>query len=61
MTQTLSFMSKAILGPGAILEDANPTPPEVRTMKGAKSTAPVEAVPLINSQDDKTLSLPLEE
>ena len=59
MTQELSLMTKIILGPGAIMEDANPTPTEFRGMLGAKSAAPVEVETPIDSQDDNNLIYPL--
>ena len=55
MTQKLSFITKALLGPGAVMEDENPTPMEFR-VKGAKSAAPVEAETPIDSQADNQLS-----
>ena len=61
MTRTLSMISLAQLGPGAILEDINPTPQEFRVTQGAKSAAPVKAETPIDSKDDKSLPLSTQE
>lgn len=61
MTQTLSIIALAQLGPGAVLEDSDPTPQEFRATQGAKSAAPVEAETPIDSKDDKSLSLSTQE